>query len=699
MKFTIGQKQICFYYESESYTGVQKTADKVRNDIKKVTDVLPDKISKPNFLGGNAVLFGTLGRSPVLEQLEQSGKADFSCLRGKREVYSFQLIKHPFDGVEMALVIAGSDKRGTIYGLFHLSECMGVSPLTDWSDVRPEKKNHIILTESINKISKEPSVKYRGIFINDEWPAFGTWCNYHFGGFNADMYEHVFELILRLKGNYLWPAMWSARFSDDGPDLKNAELADEWGIVIGSSHHEPCMRNGEEYKYLRGKDSLYGDAWDFRTNRNGIKKFWEDGLQRNHSFENIITMGMRGEFDTAILGENSTLQENIDLLRDVLTVQNQLIKDHINEDLQKVSRLFVLFTEVEAFFYGDETAKGLMDDEQLDGVTLMLTDDNFGNLRSVPTEEMRRHKGGYGLYYHFDFHGGAYAYDWMNTNDLPKIWEQLTMAYDYGIRDVWVVNIGDICFLEYPLSYFFDLAYDMEKWGSEQINKTSEYTKMWIEKQFHGAFRDDEKEMIHRILDEYTKVNHNRKPEILNDAVYHAVHYDEASLLLDKAENITGEAELLKEKCPEWALPAFYELVYFPTAASFNILRMWLLASRSRFFAEQNRIETNYLADEIASCIEKDRQLTEEFHAINNRRWYGMGLSEHIGFISWVEEGNKYPQMIHIEPANKPRMIVAKSDSSDFTLGLPWTGKTLYVRDFLRPDVETVCFDIACGSK
>ncbi|MFE6076566.1 glycosyl hydrolase 115 family protein [Paenibacillus sp. NPDC057886] len=694
------QSGVAFYNESEAFAGVVKVADKVRTDISLVTGKLPETTQDLSSLNGvQTVIYGTAGHSPILDALHAKGHIDLSVIEGKREVYLFQLVEEPVPGVSCALVIAGSDKRGTMYGLFHLSECMSVSPLVNWSDVKPVKREQVVLTIAHNHISKEPSVKYRGIFINDEWPAFGTWATHHFGGLNARMYEHVFELLLRLKANYLWPAMWNSNFSCDGPDLLSAELADEYGIVMGTSHHEPCMRHGEEYGEVRGKDSVYGDAWDFRTNREGILRFWEDGLERNCAFENIITMGMRGEQDSAILGEKATLKDNVDLLRDVIREQNRLIREQVNADLSQVARNLVMFTEVEAFFYGDEQTPGLIGDPELDGVTLMLSDDNFGNLRSVPNEEMRKHDGGYGLYYHFDFHGGAYAYDWMNTNYLPKVWEQLTTAYDYGIQEIWVVNVGDICFQEYPLSYFFELAYDMETWGSSQPNRTDEFTKSWIQTQFGGVFSAQDLQQMQDILNGYTRINHNRKPEVMNASVYHPVHYGEAENLLRQAERITAVAVELRARCPEWALPAYYELVYFPVVASMNLQRMQILAGRNEFYARQNRVEANDLADEVARCIRTDRELTEELHWINQGKWYGMGLSEHVGFVHWNEEGNRYPLMIRIEPANKPRIIVAKSDDSRYTEGFLWTGKTLSIYDFLRPDVEHVQIDIACGSR
>lgn len=708
MEFTIGTVTkdkreitvpVTFYIEEEAFSGVKKVADMVREDANLVTGITPDKTSDKSCLGECPILVGTVGKSSMLEELQEQGKIDLSQIKGKREVFLFQLVEQAVEGANTALVIAGSDKRGTIYGLFHLSECMGVSPLVHWSDVKPQKNDCIVLSEEDNRISKEPSVKYRGIFINDEWPAFGNWAMEHFGGLNAKMYEHVFELILRLKGNYLWPAMWKTNFNCEGPGILNAELADELGIVMGTSHHEPCMRNGEEYSQVRGKDSIYGDAWNFITNREGISRFWEDGLKRNREFENVITLGMRGEQDTKILGEKATLADNIALLKDVIKEQNQLIQKNVCEDLSEASRVFVVFTEVEDFFYGDETTPGLLGDKELDGVTVMLSDDNFGNLRCVPTEKMQNHPGGYGLYYHLDFHGGAYAYDWMNTDYLPKMWEQLCMAYDYGIQDIWVANVGDICFLEYPMTYYFELAYDMEKWGSQNPNNTSHFTSQWIERQFHNAFTKEEKDVIKEILEIYTKTNHNRKPEVMNAGVYHPVHYKEAENLIQKADRLTMLCNDLIKRCPESMVPAFYELIYFPAVASMNVHKMQLIAGRNKFFARQNRVEANDLANEIRRCIEEDRKLTEKLHTIDEGKWYGMGLSEHVGFVNWNEEGNRYPLIIQIEPANKPRIVVAKSDSSIYTEGLAWSRKTLLVDDFLRPDINEVNIDIACASK
>lgn len=691
-----------FYEEKEAYTGVRKIADKVRKDIELVTGVKPVSLDQEQLhdLGFQVdlVIYGTVGQSPVLDRLQREGGLELADIRGKREVFKLQLAKAPVPGAKAALIIAGSDKRGTIYGLFRLSELLGVSPLVDWSGVLPAKRDEVVLDESCHIVSKEPSVKYRGIFINDEWPAFGSWAQKHFGGLNAACYEHVFELLLRHKANYLWPAMWGSSFNLDGPGIASAELADELGIVMSTSHHEPCMRAGNEYGMLRGKDSIYGDAWDFHSNREGLIRFWRDGLERNRGFENVITMGMRGENDTAIM-KNATLEQNIQLVRDVLKAQNRLMQEVIHPDLDQVPRQIVLFTEVEEFFYGNETTPGLIGDPELDGVTLMLSDNNNGYTRTLPAERMRNHKGGYGMYYHMDMHGGPYAYEWVGSTYIPKVWEQMSMAYDYGVREIWVVNVGDIGTQEFALSYFLSLAYDMEGLGADNPNHTEAYTQAWVERQFREAFGQRDLEDIASIIQKYTLMCQRRKHEIMNDKVYHPVHYGEAQHLLDEAGWIIQRCTELMERCPGYIYPGFYELVFYPAVGTANLMKTWVLASRNALYARQNRMEANVLAGEISKCLAYDREITEELHTVNDGRFYGFGLSEHFGFTHWCEEDNQYPLRIYAEPANHPRMIVVKSDETQYSIGKHWSGNRLRFGDFLRPDRNSFELEIACGSK
>ncbi|MCR5435581.1 MAG: glycosyl hydrolase 115 family protein [Treponema sp.] len=684
------RKNILFYYDEKEFSGVVKIAQKVSLDVKRVTDKTPKFINK---LSGqdNVVIFGTLGKCALLEEFKN--EISYEKINGKRECYTFTVIG-------TRLIIAGSDKRGTIYGLFHLSELLGVSALVDWANIPPVKKSSFSLSEKDNYISKEPSVVYRGFFINDEWPAFGNWSKKLFGGFNVKMYEKVFELLLRLKGNYLWPAMWSSCFSDDGPGIKNAELADELGIVMGASHHEPCCRAGEEYSHLRGKSSPYGDAWNFRTNEKGIEKFWEDGLKRNGKFENVITVGMRGEADTAIM-KNATLKDNIKLLRDVLKTQNSLISKYVNPDLTKVPRMLALYKEVEKYFYGDKHTKGLMDDKELDGVTLMLCDDNHGNLRTLPAPEMREHNGGYGMYYHFDYHGWPYSYEWFNTTHLSKVKEQMCMAYDFGIRNIWIVNVGDILTNEFPLSYFLNLAYDYEKY-SKSDNTILSYTKNWVEFQFAGLSKT-QKNKIANIIDSYSKLSHARRTECLKSDTYHPVNFNEGERVLQKAEEIIAACEQLKKeilKSNKEYFPGFFAQVYLPAAGNMNVLRMQLYAGKNKWFAQRNLLTANEYVLKVKDCLLYDKKLVNECDVIDSGRWYAMGWSEHFGFTQWNEAGNKYPSTVMVEPVRKSRCVFWIEGSEKCTTGQEWTDRNLVINQFKNPEIDEVRIFIGeCSDK
>ncbi len=685
--------RICL--EQSAFPGVIRVTEKVAHDVELVSGKKPQILVEkeiPETLESSGedwtIIAATKGKSSFLKKLEEAGSAELKELEQKRECYAWIFPEIKNRTKSNLLVIAGSDKRGTIYGLFHLSEMLGVSPFVDWCGLMPPKQEKIELREDMACISKEPSVRYRGFFINDEWPAFGNWCNHNFGGFNAKAYDHVFELLLRLKGNYLWPAMWSARFADDGPGLLNAELADEYGIIMGMSHHEPCLRQGEEYKYLRGKNSVYGDAWNFRTNREGITKFWEDGLKRSGKFENVITVGMRGEADTAIMGKNATLEDNIQLLRDVLKTQKKLIQERVNPDLTRVPRMIALYKEVEEFFYGDEKTKGLMGAEELEDVILMLCDDNYGNLRTLPTEEMRKHAGGYGMYYHLDYHGWPVSYEWINSSYLPKIWEQMSMAYDFGVRELWMVNVGDIATQEFPLSFFLDMAYDFDRWGSRALNCTQEYTRKWVRQQF-GSVEEETQDTIADILEQYTKIIHRRRPEALNPETYHPVQEKESSRIFEEAEQLLKKLQDVYEtieKTNPQNLSAFIALVYYPAFGTMNLVKMQILAGWNHYYANLGAVCANDYGDEVERCMEQDRKAVEMYHQMDQGRWYGMGMSQHIGFTHWNEDECRNPVVMRVIPLKKRSILVAADGTAQHAEGSPWLDNTMKLKDFLNPD-------------
>jgi len=677
-----------FIVENEAFEGVKRIAKKVALDFEKVCGTYPaitEKISlgeKPD-----TVIFATLGKSTFVDTLVREGKYDPSAVSGKREVFSIKFI-------DKTLLVCGSDKRGTIYGMFALSEYIGVSPLCFWGDVEPQKRKDLKISKDIETVSKEPSVKYRGFFINDEWPCFGTWTYGHFKGFTADMYDHVFELLLRLKGNYLWPAMWTSCFPLDGPGNLNEELADIYGILMGASHHEPCLRASEEWDKVRGANSIYGNEWNYYKNKNGLLKYWEDALIRSGKYEKIITIGMRGERDSSMLGDNSSLKENIDLLKDIIKNQRDLIKKHVNPNIDEVPQVLALYKEVEEYFYGKEGVEGLKDWDELNGVICMLCEDNFGFMRTLPTADIRERKGGFGMYYHFDYHGGPISYEWVASTSYERTWEQMCMAYDYGIKDIWIVNVGDIKFNEVPLNYFMDLAYDFEKWGTKSPNKIDEYTSLWFDKNFPSVKKETREKMAD-VLHGYIRLNAARRPEALNSDVYNPCHYLEADRMLALAEKIDKQNEEIYSSLGKSEKNAYYSTIYFPAKSSINLLRMHLYAGKNRHFAGQGKKLANIYADLVTACIEKDRSLTNEFHNFNGGKWFGMEMEQHIGFTKWNEDNCRYPVRIQVEPAYKPRLVVSRKDREGIYTKTYGNPMTVIVDDFLYAGNDEVILEIA----
>lgn len=695
MGMILGNGNVNLLVEECAFEGVKKIAATVARDISLVTDDCPKVVSQVSADEGALIFCATAGNSPLLDKLEKENKIDLKDLRGKREVFRIAFAESEIWGGREALVICGSDKRGTIYGMFSLSEYLGVTPLCFWGDAAPAKKKNAEIKKDIETISKEPSVKYRGFFINDEWPCFGNWVCEHYGGFNAAAYEHVFEFLLRMKGNYLWPAMWSASFPLDGPGSANEELADTYGVVMGYSHHEPCLRASEEWDKVRGPETKYGNEWNFYTNEQGLLHYWEDALIRSGKYENMITIGMRGERDTSMLGENATVAENIALLKRIITKQNELIKKHVNEDLSQVPRLLALYKEVEEYYYGDENTPGLKDWDGLEGVTCMLCEDNFGHMRTLPTEEVRERKGGFGMYYHFDYHGGPISYEWVDSAPFSKTWEQMCTAYEYGVRDVWIVNVGDVKFHEVPLTYFMALAYDYDKWGYENKDSYNEYVRHFAQKTFPEAGKMQEK--IARVLQSYIDVNHMRRPEALHEGIYHPCHYGETERMLARAEEIEKMSAEIYASLNEREKKAYYSMIHFSAMASMNLLKMHLYAGKNKQYALQGRPVANEYGERVAQCIQKDRELAAEFAAFEGGKWKGMQLAQHIGFVTWNEDGYRYPVIMKVEPAHKARMTVSRKDGERIAVKNYGAPQTIEVGDFRNPGVDEAVLEIANG--
>lgn len=690
-------KGLYFVIPEECGTGVKKVAGKVAKDVEGTLSFCPE-ICETVVPAKQAVIAVTAGSGKLAETLCRK-ISKLGQVEGKRESYAFIVAENPVEGIESALVIYGSDKLGTIYGLFHLSELLGVTAMVDWGDCQYVKQDSFVLKEEDSFVSKEPSVKYRGFFINDEWPCCGNWATSHFGSFNAKMYDHIFEYLLRMKGNYLWPAMWAENFMLDGPDLESMKLADEYGIYIGMSHHEPCMRSGAEYSKVRGPKSPYGDAWSYVTNKEGILKFWEDGVKRSIGHNVFPTVGMRGENDSKMLGEDSLISDNVRLLKEIITKQREMIHEHLETDGKKVPQLFAVYKEVEDYYFGGGSEEGLRGFEELEDVTLLLCEDNWGNMRALPEAFERNHKGGFGMYFHLDYHGDPVSYEWVSSTELSKIWEQMTEAYEYGVRELWIVNVGDVKFQEFPLNYFMDLAYDFEKWGSSATNSTKEYTKAWIESMFGSYTSKEEREEIQEVLEGYLKINALRKPESLNDTVYHPAHYLECEKLLSLCGKLEEKNERLWKTLEERGMgDAYFSMIYFSAEASFNLLKMHLYSGKNHLYASQGKAVANEYDKLVEACIEKDEALKTQMAEFKDGKWAGMELASHIGFTNWNDEDWRYPVRHIVRLPKKPRLVVTRADKTQHYTN-QYFPITLVIDDFVVSSSKKAKIQIANGGQ
>lgn len=697
MAFTLAENGLCatILADTSPNAGIPRVAAMLAEDIERVCSIRPKIVSTLDQIETAQVLIaGIIDKSPLLIDLTRRGSCDFSSLHGKRECYQLCIVDSPFPekpSIKKALLVAGSDKRGCIYGLLSISEKIGVSPMVWIGDVNPQKQQRLSLDIASGETSKEPSVRYRGFFINDEWPAFGNWCTEHFGGVNAKAYEKIFELLLRLKGNYLWPAMWNSSFSQDGPGIENARLADELGVIMGASHHEPMCRAGVEWQQ-QYKNFSEDNTWDFARNEKGITQFWKEGVERNKNFENVITIGMRGESDSKLLAEGSTMADNIAVLKKAISVQHRLIRETVNENLAQVPRMLAIYKEVEDYFLGDESCEGLKDWKELEDVLFLLADDNFGHLRALPPGP---HPGGYGMYYHFDYHGAPVSYEWQNSTRLPKVWEQMCRAYESGVRDMWIVNVGDIKGVEYPLNYFMDLAYDFDKWGSTNPHSAEEYARAWIDRQFGTRLSSEHKIAALDILQGFSRWNALRRPEAMSPDIYHPFHYDEAERVWKEVSALEIKAKELRSSIPAECLTAFDSLIYYPAAASLNMILINVEAGLNAALAKRGCCSANGYLESIRARIARDSELVLEYHAMADGKWCHMMDSPHSGFRSWDAYDWTWPLLHEVVPIAGGKLVAGFRNSSRTAMGDHWQHTApLSNEAFTRPDTREVLFDL-----
>ncbi|HSV76957.1 MAG TPA: glycosyl hydrolase 115 family protein [Bacteroidales bacterium] len=608
------------------FPGVARVAGYFQNDILAITGVKPE-IFKGAISGHTHVIIaGTIGQSSIIDELIRSGKINVDDVRGKREISLKQVVNNPIPGVERAFVIAGSDKRGTIYGILDLSRNLGVSPWYWWADVPIQGRDAIYLASG-RFITEEPKVRLRGIFINNEAPALSGWVHARYGRFNHNFYERVFELILRLKGNFLWPAMWGRAFYDDCPH--NAPLADELGVVIGTTHHEPMGRAHIEW-------ARYGSGpWDYTRNAPKLREFWREGVERKKNTETIITLGMRGDGDYAM-----TEEVEVRLLERIIHDQRSIISEVFGKPASQVPQIWALYKEVQ--YYYD---KGM---RVPDDVMILYANDNWGNVRMLPEPGAPRRSGGYGMYYHFDYVGGPRNYKWLNVRQVQRIWEQMNLTWQHGVNQLWLVNVGDIKPMEYPITFFLDMAWNPERFNANNLRY---HTIAFANEQFGGHFAQESA----RLIDMYSKFNSRVTPELLNENTFSLHNYNEFARVNQDYKELLLDAFKTYYLMPEKYRDAFDQLVLFPIQGMSNLYEMYYAVARNRYLAGKNDPEANYWAEKARHHFLRDTLLTIHFNSvIADGKWRHMMDQARIGYTYWQQPRRSVMPRVNEVSATEP---------------------------------------------
>lgn len=610
----------------EDHEVVRLAAADLARDIAAVTGVTPS-VGPRAASGAPRVLIGTLGHSPLIDRLTDAGQLDVSALRGAWESFIIAVLPPARPEADPLLVIAGSDRRGTAFGIYELAQQIGVSPWHWWADVPPEKQPELLIPAGTRRFGP-PSVKYRGIFLNDEDWGLQPWAATTFepenGGIGPKTYAKVFELLLRLKANTLWPAMHACT-QPFNADPRNAALADRYAIVMGSSHAEPMLRNNVgEWPHDRPKD------YNYIANREGVRAYWEERVRTNAAYESIWTLGMRGIHDSAIQGAN-TDGERINVLEQVFADQRDLLTQHVGPALSQSSlwglvpgrpptapspalaaipQMFCAYKEVLDLY-----RQGL---RVPDDVTIVWPDDNFGYVRSFASSKDRQRSGGFGVYYHLSYLGRPLAYLWLNTTPPALIWSEMTKSYAHGADRIWIVNVGDLKPAEIGTEFFLNLAWDVKTWGPDA---QPAFLRKWAAREFGPAHANE----IAAVMSDFYTLNFARKPEHLQwwlprqDPRQSDFTDAEIAARLDAFASLRTRTDVLAAALPAAKQDAFFQLVAYPVHGA-------ALANARYFLGERGDLDAARAAD-------------AELHALTRR------FNEDIA-------GGKWRGFIRLEPAD-----------------------------------------------
>ena len=620
--------QVEIYMDANDCKGVSYAANALVKDIQNVSgskaSITSDRQAFASSDKKANILVGTIGHSAAIDLLVKQKRINGNLLKGKREKFIITVV----DG---QLVIAGSDRRGTIYGIYELSQQMGVSPWYDWADVPIEHHDSIFVNKGVYT-DGEPAVRYRGIFLNDEAPCLTSWVKNTYGTEYGDhrFYQRVFELILRLRGNMMWPAMWMWSFYADDPE--NEKTADEMGVVMSTSHHEPMARNHQEY----ARNRKGWGPWNYQKNKENLQKFFREGIERAKGTEQIITIGMRGDGDEAMSDEADTK-----LMTNIINDQRKIITEVTGKKASETPQVWALYKEVLDYY-----DKGM---KVPDDVTLLLCDDNWGDVRRIPNAQERKHKGGWGLYYHVDYVGAPRNSKLLNVTPVQNPWEQLTLAYENGIDRLWILNVGDLKPMEYPISQFMDMAWNPHKYGVDNITG---HTLDWCEQQF-GPTQAPE---AARILNLICKYNGRCTPEMLDKNTY-GLENGEWQEVVNQYLQLEADALRQYNSLPTAYHDAYRQIILFPIELMSNLHQMYFAQAQNNALFKQGNPKANVWADECERLFKRDSLICDEYnHKMSNGKWNGMMTQKHIGYKIWNDDFEKdtCPELFRVSTDEAP---------------------------------------------
>lgn len=615
-----GNNKVEIYMDANDCRGVSYAANALVKDIRNVSGSQATITSNRKA----TILVGTIGHSAAIDQLVKQKRINGNLLKGKREKFIITV-------VDNQLIIAGSDRRGTIYGIYELSQQMGVSPWYDWADVPVEHHDSIFVNRG-TYTDGEPAVRYRGIFLNDEAPCLTSWVKNTYGTKYGDhrFYQRVFELVLRLRGNMMWPAMWGWAFYAD--DAENEKTADEMGVVMSTSHHEPMARNHQEY----ARNRKGWGPWNYQKNKANLQKFFREGIERMKGTEQIVTIGMRGDGDEAMSAEADTK-----LMSQIINDQRKIIADVTGRKASETPQVWALYKEVLDYY-----DKGM---KVPDDVTLLLCDDNWGDVRRVPNAKERKHKGGWGLYYHVDYVGAPRNSKMLNVTPVQNPWEQLTLAYENGIDRLWILNVGDLKPMEYPISQFMDMAWNPHKYS---VNNITRHTRDWCAQQF-GESQADE---AARILNLICKYNGRCTPEMLDKSIY-SLENGEWQEVVNQYLQLEADALRQYNNLPAAYHDAYRQIILFPIELMSNLHQMYFAQAQNHALYKQNNPKANIWADECERLFKRDSLICDVYnHKMSGGKWNGMMTQKHIGYKSWNDDFEKdtCPELFRVTASEAP---------------------------------------------